>query len=291
MTEYKARACAKLNLYLDITGRRADGYHLLQTVMQSISLCDEVGVKVGDGGGISVSCSREDIPQDGRNTAYRAAEVFLKAAGRSAQVDISIKKNIPSGAGLAGGSADAAAVLNCLNRAFDLPLTEQQLLECAAQVGADVPFCLVGGTKLCCGIGEEISPLAAEEEAGIYGRTFLVVKPQFGCPTGDAYRKYDEQPLPPHAGMERFRASMRSGGFAGGMYNVFRRLYSDGRIERLCGRLLELGAQGAELSGSGSSVFGVFDSRDMAENAARAFPECFTSVCTAERSGVFGDNE
>lgn len=291
MTEYKARACAKLNLYLDITGRRADGYHLLQTVMQSISLCDEVGVKVGDGSGISLSCSREDIPQDGRNTAYRAAEVFLKAAGRSAQVDISIKKNIPSGAGLAGGSADAAAVLSCLNRAFDLPLTERKLLECAAQVGADVPFCLVGGTKLCCGIGEEISPLAAEEEAGIYGRTFLVVKPQFGCPTGEAYRKYDEQPLPPHAGMERFRAALRSGGFAGGMYNVFRRLYSDGRIERLCGRLLELGAQGAELSGSGSSVFGVFDSRDMAENAARAFPECFTSVCTAERSGVFGDNE
>ena len=286
MKEYKARACAKLNLYLDITGRRADGYHLLETVMQSVSLYDEVSVSVGEGSGISVRCSREDIPQDGSNTAYRAAEVFLRAAGRTAQADISIEKNIPSGAGLAGGSADAAAVLRCLNDAFGLPLSEGRLMECAAQVGADVPFCLAGGTKLCCGIGEIISPLTPQEEAGVSGRFFLVVKPQFGCPTGEAYRRYDGQPLPPHGGMEHFRSSLCSGGFAGEMYNVFRRLYSDERIERLCGRLTELGAEGAELTGSGSAVFGVFDRRDTAENAARAFPQHSAWVCTGEPSGI-----
>lgn len=276
---FKLNAYAKLNLYLDITGRRADGYHLLETVMQSVSLADEVTVVVSAGSGITLSCSREDIPSDSRNTAYRAAELFLQRAGASGSVCIDIEKNIPSGAGMGGGSADAAAVLKALNAAFDEPLSEAELLEIAAQVGADVPFCLVGGAKLCRGIGEEMSDITPAEGA------FLVVKPEFGCPTGEAYRRYDESPLEIHGGLERFSAGL-PGDYAPEMYNVFQRLYADERIERICARLTELGAKGAMLTGSGSAVFGVFDGESGAQRACGEFPGCFTAVCGCVREGV-----
>ena len=239
---YKLNAYAKLNLYLDITGKRDDGYHLLETVMQSISLADEVTVVVSAGNGITLSVSREDIPTDGRNTAFRAAELFLEKAGASGSVCIDIEKRIPSGAGMGGGSADAAAVLKALNTAFGEPLSESELLGIAAQVGADVPFCLIGGTKLCRGIGEQMSDIPVTE--GV----FLVVKPEFGCPTGEAYRKYDESPLEIHGGLERFTAGL-PGNYAPEMYNVFQKLYSDRRIEDICDRLTALGAKGAMLTG------------------------------------------
>ena len=274
---FKLNAYAKLNLYLDITGRRADGYHLLETVMQSVSLADEVTVVVSAGSGITLSCSREDIPSDSRNTAYRAAELFLQRAGASGSVCIDIEKNIPSGAGMGGGSADAAAVLKALNAAFDEPLSEAELLEIAAQVGADVPFCLVGGAKLCRGIGEEMSDITPAEGA------FLVVKPEFGCPTGEAYRRYDESPLEIHGGLERFSAGL-PGDYAPEMYNVFQRLYADERIEQICARLTELGAKGAMLTGSGSAVFGVFDGAEAACAAREEFPE--SVLCSAVGEGV-----
>ena len=275
----KAEANAKLNLYLDITGRRADGYHLLETVMQSITLADGVTVVVSAGNGISLSCDREDVPTDSRNTAYRAAEYFMEAAGVSGTVCIDIEKYIPSGAGMGGGSADAAAVLRALNMAHGEPLTEDSLLEIAERVGADVPFCLVGGTRLCRGIGEQMSDFPAPE--GV----FLVVKPEFSCPTGEAYRKYDGSPLPVHGGLEGFRAAV-PGGYAPEMYNVFQRLYSDGRIEDICRRLREAGAKGAILTGSGSACFGVFGSREDAESASAQFADCFTAVCGAAEQGI-----
>lgn len=275
----KAEANAKLNLYLDITGRRADGYHLLETVMQSITLADGVTVVVSAGNGISLSCDREDVPTDSRNTAYRAAEYFMEAAGVSGTVCIDIEKHIPSGAGMGGGSADAAAVLRALNAAYGEPLTEDSLLEIAARVGADVPFCLVGGTRLCRGIGEQMSGFPAPE--GV----FLVVKPEFSCPTGEAYRKYDGSPLPVHGGLDGFRAAL-PGGYATEMYNVFQRLYSDRRIEDICRRLREAGTKGAILTGSGSACFGVFGSREDAESASAQFADCFTAVCGAAEQGI-----
>ena len=276
---YKLNAYAKLNLYLDITGRRDDGYHLLETVMQSISLADEVTVVVSAGNGITLSVSREDIPTDGRNTAFRAAELFLEKAGASGSVCIDIEKRIPSGAGMGGGSADAAAVLKALNTAFGEPLSESELLGIAEQVGADVPFCLIGGTKLCRGIGEQMSDIPVTE--GV----FLVVKPEFGCPTGEAYRKYDESPLEIHGGLERFIAGLPRN-YAPEMYSVFQKLYSDRRIEDICARLTALGAKGAMLTGSGSAVFGVFDNEANAKRASGEFPGCFTAVSGCVREGV-----
>lgn len=273
----KLRAFAKLNLYLDITGRREDGYHTLETVMQSISLGDEVTVAACPGDGITLTCSREDIPTDSRNTAYRAAELFMRASGETGGVLLDIQKNIPSGAGMGGGSADAAAVLRGLNRLFGEPLSERQLLDIAVQVGADVPFCLVGGTKLCRGIGEQMSDFPAAK--GI----FVVVKPDFGCPTGEAYKKYDSSPIPPRGGLEGFRAAMPEK-YAPEMYNVFQQLYADERIEEICRRLVELGARGAMLTGSGSAVFGVFDDIHAARAAQKKFSMSW--VCGAADEGV-----
>lgn len=273
----KLRAFAKLNLYLDITGRREDGYHTLETVMQSISLYDEVTVVTCPGDGITLTCSRENIPTDSRNTAYRAAELFMRASGETGGVLLDIEKNIPSGAGMGGGSADAAAVLRGLNKIFGEPLSERQLLDIAVQVGADVPFCLVGGTKLCRGIGEQMSDFSAAE--GV----FVVVKPDFSCPTGEAYKKYDRSPIPPRGGLEGFGAAM-PGNYAPEMYNVFQRLYADERIEEICRRLVELGARGAMLTGSGSAVFGVFGDIHAAHAAQRQFSMSW--VCGAVKHGA-----
>lgn len=273
----KLDACAKLNLYLDITSRREDGYHTLETVMQSISLADTVTVVVCPGDGIMLTCSREDIPADSRNTAYRAAELFMQASGETGRVLLDIQKNIPSGAGMGGGSADAAAVLRGLNRIFGEPLSEQRLLDIAVQVGADVPFCLVGGTKLCRGIGEQMSEFPAAE--GV----FVVVKPDFSCPTGEAYKKYDSSPVAPHGGLENFRSAMPKD-YAPEMYNVFQELYADERIESICRRLVELGARGAMLTGSGSAVFGVFDDVHAANAAQKEFSMSW--VCGVAGGGV-----
>ena len=270
-------ACAKLNLYLDITGRRDDGYHLLETVMQSISLADVVTVVVCPGDGITLTCSREDIPTDSRNTAYRAAELFMQSAEKRGCILIDIEKHIPSGAGMGGGSADAAAVLRGLNMEFGNPLSEQKLLDIAVQVGADVPFCLVGGTKLCRGIGEQMSDFPAAK--GI----FVVVKPDFSFSTAEAYRKYDSSPVAPHGGTEKLRAAMPKD-YAAEMYNVFRKLYADERIESICRRFTELGARGAMLTGSGSAVFGVFDDAHIAAAAQKEFSG--SVLCSAVSKGV-----
>lgn len=283
----RARAFAKLNLYLDITGRREDGYHLLETVMHSISLYDLVTVSLSRGSGISLSCDREDVPTDRRNTAYRAAELFLREAGVITQIHISIEKNIPSGAGLGGGSADAAAVLGLMNFGLGFPLKMDRIMKIAAKVGADVPFCVVGGTKLCRGIGEEISDLPELNTHldNINGKYFVVGKPDFSCPTGEAYSKYDSDPLPLHGGLDRFRAALPDN-FAPEMYNVFQKLYADERIESLCRRLADLGAEGAMLTGSGSAVFGVFSDREQAETAEKEIRGCsFKKLCTGSGKG------
>lgn len=274
-------ACAKLNLYLDITGRREDGYHLLETVMQSVSLSDIVTLSVTEGEGISVSCDNPLIPCGEENIAYRAAERYLAAAGLTKRVEIEIQKRIPSGAGMGGGSADAAAVLAGLDRLLGSPVKERELYKIAADIGADVPFCLAGGTRLCRGIGEEMSP--AEEPSDC---CFLVVMPDFTCPTRAAYAKYDEAPVPAKNGLSEFAEALSDGGFAKKMYNVFERLYDDPRIEEIKSKLTAAGAEGAMLTGSGAAVFGIFNDEAKAARAAGNFAAYFTSVCRPTKNSI-----
>lgn len=282
MTEISYSANAKINLYLDITGRRDDGYHTLETVMQSIDLADIVTIRLdGDGSEISVTCSNPLIPVNDGNICYKAAKRYFSAIGRRLNTEIHIDKRIPHGAGLGGGSADAAAVLKALNTLCDNALTEERLLEIGAEIGADVPFCIVGGVKLCRGIGEEMSSIKPFPE-----RVYLVVMPDFSCSTKAAYLKYDEseKTVSVKNGLNEFLTAGED--FPKHLYNVFSVLYDDEQITEICRRLREHGAQGAELSGSGAAVFGVFDNPETAAKAAAHFPNFFTAVCRPSPYGV-----
>ena len=160
MTTLYEGAFAKVNLTLDVLGKREDGYHDLQSVMQTLSIRDDVEIDVGTGKPWSLSCSREDLPQDERNLAWKSAKVFCEQLKIDPQgLAIRITKRIPSEAGLGGGSADAAAVLRALNRAYDAPLSIPALCELGAQVGSDVPFCVMGGTAIVEGRGELLTKL------------------------------------------------------------------------------------------------------------------------------------
>lgn len=278
MNEITLLANAKLNLYLDITGKRGDGYHLLETVMQSVDLCDIVTIKTG-GEGIRIGCSNPEIPCDERNVCHKAARLYAEAVGGEFGAKIYIDKRIPHGAGLGGGSADAAAVLTGLDRLFGNALGTERLIKIAAEVGADVPFCMAGGCRLCRGIGDELLDIEPLPE-----RSYLIVMPDFRCITKEAYARWDMSPIPSRGKAEEF---MRSGEeFPERLYNVFAELYDDERIAAVIKRLKSSGAEGAGLTGSGAAIFGVFADSDKAAEAARGFPNFFTAVCKPVSRGI-----
>ena len=261
-------ANAKINTFLDITGKRADGYHLLETVMQSVDLADIVTVELADKD-ITVGCSDPTIPENEGNICYKAADLFYALLGKRGGADIYIDKRIPHGAGLGGGSADAAAVMRGLNELHGKPFDEATLLKLALKTGADVPFCMVGGTKLCRGIGEIMT-----DEKPYPAKYFLIVKPDFGCDTRSAYADYDVTMIP--------RKERQKNEF----YNVFRMIYKNEELNSIVEKLTELGAEGAELTGSGSAVFGAFRFESEAAAAAKKFPKYFTSVCRPVPNGI-----
>ena len=269
MSLKKAELCvnayAKVNLFLDITGRLDNGYHSLNTVMQQIGLCDRVTVRVGDGKGIAVSCDMEDIPCDGRNIAFKAAEAFLERTGLEAEVSVDIEKRIPVMAGLGGSSADGAAVLTALNDMYGGILSGSELERLGAALGADVPFCVRGGAAVCTGIGDKMQSVRGLDDSC----RLAVVKPDFQCDTAEGYRLYDREPVAEKGDFDGFMRALESGIAETGkrLYNVFERLYRDERIERLKKELVEAGATGACLTGSGSAVFGIFDDKAKAERA------------------------
>ena len=193
MNTAECNAYAKINLSLDITGRREDGYHTVDMVMQSVSLCDRVRVTLNDTGEVILKCSKPHIPCDGRNTAYKAAQYYFDATGVPFGADIYIEKHIPDQAGMGGGSADAAAVLKLLNHlcaeAGEEPLNTAELLYLGLRIGADVPFCILSGTYRCLGIGEQLLPLAEMPKCYL-----VVVKPDVGVSTPEAYRACENVP-------------------------------------------------------------------------------------------------
>ena len=262
-------ANAKINTFLDITGKRADGYHLLETVMQSIDLADIVTIELTHDDEITVSSSDPTIPEDEGNICYKAADLYFALLGERGSTDIYIDKRIPHGAGLGGGSADAAAVLRGLNELYGKPFDEATMLRLAVKTGADVPFCMVGGTKLCRGIGEIMT---AEEPYP--AKYFLIVKPDFEFDTKAAYADYDVTMVQ--------RKERQKNEF----YNVFRMIYKNEELNTIVQKLTELGAGGAELTGSGSAVFGAFVHESEAFAAARNFPKYYTAVCKPVSKGT-----
>lgn len=269
---------AKINLFLDITGKRNDGYHLINTVMQSVSLSDDVTVVLDqDGQGITLSCSRDDIPCDSSNTAYKAAEKFYEHTGLPmGGVNIKIKKRIPSGAGMAGGSTDAAAVLYCLNELTGAGLSKEELAEIGEQVGADVPFCVYGGTMSAGGIGTILSPLPDMPSCEI-----VIVMPDFRISTKEAYERSDSIGYDEPKSMEPVSSAVCSGnvsGIAKALYNKFEEVADIREIDDIKSMMKQSGALGALMTGSGSAVFGIFDDEDKADECKSRLSEKYDEI-------------
>lgn len=268
MNAVKELAYAKINLYLNVTKKRDDGFHEIETVMHTVSLSDEITVSVEptkNAGQVRLSVGGADfLPTDGRNIAVKASQLFLERCGASANVNIKLKKNIPVAAGLAGGSSDAAAVLRAMNKIFGKPFTEKAILKLAAELGSDVPYCLVGKTALCTGRGEIIERLP-----NLKNCSFLIIKISDHVSTPAAYSALDsiygdfKEAHLPGGSLAKLADSLEKGDFAcGDMYNIFESAIFPmvPASEKAKKRLLELGADGAMMSGSGPTVFGLFKS-------------------------------
>lgn len=257
-------ANAKINLYLDVTGKRADGYHLLETVMHTVSLCDTVTVTKTGKSGIEISCSDPFIPCNEKNIAHKCAAAFFEKTGITDRgVNINIIKNIPSQAGMGGGSADGAAVLTGLNRLYDTNLTEGELISIGAKLGADIPFCITGGCGYCTGIGEIIESLPK-----ISG-TVLIGKGNTGISTPEAFRKIDSLGCCIGTkGVKEIFGNVRSlRDIAPYCRNIFDDVTSLDEVSEIKRIMTENGAVCSLMTGSGSAVFGLYESVAYAEKA------------------------
>ncbi len=261
-------AYAKINLMLDIIRRRTDGYHDLFMIMQSVGVADRVTVEREPGRKLRLTASMEDIPLDDKNIAWKAATLFFKTTGlRRPGLHIHLEKHIPHAAGLAGGSADGAAVLVALNRLMGTGLSTDQLCDMGVQIGADVPFCIVGGTCLAQGIGEVLSPLKPMPSCHI-----VLAKPDFGVNTGKAYGLFDTNGKTHNAdqlGMLTAVQNRDLPAICGKLENVFEQFVEvPGRIE-MKEVLRAAGAAGVCMSGSGPTLFGIFTDKAQALAAAQ----------------------
>ena len=256
MTTIFEPAYAKVNLTLDVLGKRPDGYHDLKSVMQTISLRDDIELDVGTGKSWVLRCDKEGIPCDERNLAWKAAKVYCDAMNKDPDgLEIRITKRIPSEAGLGGGSADAAAVLRALNRHYGNPLSILALAELGAQVGSDVPFCVVGGTVMCEGRGEKLRKLPDMPEC-----IMVVVKPDFPISTPELYRKIDEKVIahrPDHQAMESALLAGDLSKVAQNLCNVFDPVVTEEHLELnyIKSIFYNYGSIGHIMTGSGSAVF------------------------------------
>lgn len=292
------RANAKINLYLDVISKRENGYHDLVSIMQTLSLCDLVTVEYDPAPQTAIELSASGnsaMPCDCRNLAWRAAELFLRESGKSGRVKIFLEKHIPMEAGLAGGSTDAAAVLRALNHLSGKPFDTDALCALGARLGADVPFCIKGGTALVTGIGDGLEALAPMEDCPL-----VVAKMGAGISTVWAYGELDR--IHNHFKEERkgsdaamSLAKHLSGGdfsSAGKLcYNIFEEVVPSVQpcVEPLKETMKENGAIRAMMSGSGPSVFGVFAERSDAERACEVLLKMGAEAFVCHPRGKYVD--
>ena len=266
MITLSERAYAKLNLTLDVLRKRLDGYHDLKSVMQTVSLYDTVEMDLETGKSWHLICGREDVPCDERNLAWKAAKLYCDAMGKDpGGITIRIEKTIPSGAGMGGGSADAAAVLRILNRYYGDPLCMDELAELGAKIGSDVPFCVIGGTVMCEGRGEIMRPLMKCPHCTIVG-----CKPEFSVSTPVLFKKIDSVEIVQHPDNEAMERAIAAGdihSIAREIFNVFDPVVSEDHpeIQHIKDVCNSCGAWATQMTGSGSVVFAVMPDSASAE--------------------------
>ena len=258
-------AYAKVNLTLDVLCKREDGYHDLKSVMQTLSIRDDIEIDVGTGKPWKLLCSKEGIPTDERNLAWKAAKVYCDALNKDPNgLEIRITKRIPVEAGLGGGSADAAAVLRALNDYYGNPLSILALAELGAQVGSDVPFCVVGGTAMVEGRGEKLRKLPDMPDC-----IFVVCKPDFSVSTPELYKKIDEVAIPKRPDHQAMESALLAGDLekvAHNLHNVFDPVVTDEHLELNYIKSLfhQYGAVGYQMTGSGSAVYAIVSEFEVA---------------------------
>ena len=251
-------AYAKLNLTLDVLGKREDGYHDIKSVMQAISLRDDIEIDLGTGEPWRILCDKDHIPTDESNLAWKAAKLFFDATGQDPNgLEIRITKRIPVEAGLGGGSADAAAVLRALNRHYDMPLSLPALAELGGQIGSDIPFCVLCGTAMVEGRGDRIRRLPDLPDC-----IFVVCKPDFSSSTAELYRKLDEKTIGKHPDHQAMESALLAGDLekvVTNVYNVFDPVVTEEHLELnyIKSVMNSYGAVGLQMTGSGSAVFGI----------------------------------
>lgn len=262
----KVRAYAKLNLFLDITGKLPGGRHSLNIATQSVDIYDDITISVmsTDSFDCRITCNNPDIPCDEKNIVWKAAKAFFDATGLAAEIAVDIEKHVPLMGGMGGSSVDGAGTLVALNELFGKKLDAEALCAVGDKIGADVPICIKGGTLYSITSGDM---LMTECETNC---VFVCIYPDFTLSTAEAYAKYDENPTEINPHYADFVSSIVCGSLsecAGYISNVFTEIYHDSRIEEMKTDLLESGAVISEMTGSGSVVFGVFESEETAVDA------------------------
>ena len=283
MTTLYEGAFAKLNLTLDVLGKREDGYHDLQSVMQTISVRDDIEIDIGTGKPWCLKCDKEGIPCDERNLAWKAAKVYCDAMKKDPDgIEIRITKRIPSEAGMGGGSADAAAVLRALNRHYGEPLSIGALAELGAQVGSDVPFCVVCGTAMVEGRGEKLRKLPDMPDC-----IFVICKPEFSVSTPELYKKIDECTI----GKRPDNRAMESALLAGDLEKVCQNVYNvfdpvvtadHAELNYIKSLLHQYGAAAYQMTGSGSAVYCIVENFEYAAVICSMLRENYPQVFIAK---------
>lgn len=277
------KAYAKLNISLDVISRREDGYHDMCMVMQTVSLCDDISVSLRNDSIVSISTNLHYLPCDDRNIAAKAAKAFLSKTGNTVNgVDIKIVKRIPVCAGMGGGSSDGAAVLRALNNLTGKPFNRTELEELGNTLGADIPFCVSGGTSLAEGKGEILTDLPSFPNCHI-----VIVKPRFSISTPELFAKIDLYTVKYHPDTQGIITAINNGNLKGvcqRMYNVFENVLPSkpNDIPLIKNTLLDLGAMGTLMTGTGSAVFGIFENAHDAKNAQTYLARQYVDVFLAE---------
>ncbi len=283
MTTLYEGAFAKINLTLDVLDKRADGYHDIQSVMQTISIRDDVEIDVDTDMAWSLSCDQDGVPTDERNLAWKAAKVFYENTKfETTGIAIRITKRIPMEAGLGGGSADAAAVLRALNRHYGEPLSILALAELGALVGSDVPFCTLCGTAMVEGRGERLRKLPDMPDC-----CFVVCKPDFSSSTPELYKKIDEISIPKrpnHQAMESALLAGDLGKVAENVYNVFDPIVTKDHLELNYIKSIfnSYGSVAQQMTGSGSAVFAIVPDFEFAAVICSMLKENYPQVYIAK---------
>ena len=273
----KIKAYGKVNISLDVVGKREDGYHLLSMIMQNIDLYDEIEVEKQECG-IILECNNSYVPVDNRNLAYKAAEIFKERYDIVDGVKINIEKNIPVSAGLAGGSTDAAAVLKVMNKLFNVNATEEELMELGLKLGADIPYCIHGGTALCEGIGEIITPIKPFRD-----KIVVLVKPAFGVSTKEVYKNFNLEKVKQHPKTAEIINAIENDNLnfvASNMKNLLENvtLRKHKILIKIKEEMNACGAINSMMSGSGPTVFAFFDDMLKAQRCFEKMKKKYSDV-------------